>query len=320
MKNNNLLALGVLVKRNIKLYLKDKMTVFFSLLAPIIILALYLLFLGDLQVDTIMNTLKDYDLENVLTHQDIGAVVNNWMVAGLMGTSCITVAINTNMVMMKDKANGNINDMLSSPIKRWVVYLSYIITCFIITFVICFIVLLLAIVYLAATGGLMMSFVDFLAIVGVMILSILSSAAFMILICGFLKTPASLGALNGVISTAIGFLIGAYMPFSMLPDPIEYVGCFIPGSYSVGLFKEYFLKGCIGKLKLKIPPGNNVMSVLTKEFSLELDFFGMRVSTGWMVLALVISLVLFAGLIAIFYSNKKTNFFMAHKKKAKRRK
>lgn len=320
MKNNNLLALSVLVKRNIKLYLKDKMTVFFSVLAPIIILLLYVLFLGKLQVDSIMTMLAESGIDSTLTTQDVTGIINNWMIAGLMGVSCITVCINTNMVMIKDKATGNINDMLSSPVKRWVIYLSYIISCFVVTLAICLVVLLLAIVYLACTGGLMLSFVHFLAIVGITILSTLSSAFFMVLLCSFIKTTNALAALNGLFSTAIGFLIGAYLPFSMLPGAMQYIACFIPGTYSVGLYKEYFLSGYMQFLGDKLPADSEVFRLLNENYSLSLDFFGHEVSTSWMAMVLVISIVLFAGVLAILYSKKKTNFFNATKKRLKKRK
>ena len=320
MKNNNMLALGVLVKRNIKLYLKDKMTVFFSVLAPIIILLLYVLFLGKIQVDSIMGVLADYGIGDALTETDIAGLINNWMIAGLMGVSCITVCINTNMVMLRDKASGNINDMLSSPVKRWVIFLSYIISCFLITLAICLIVLILAIIYLACTGGLMLSFVSFLAILGITIISTLSAAFFMVLICSFIKTPSALAALNGILSTAIGFLIGAYLPFSMLPPAMQYIACFIPGTYSVGLFKEYFLQGYLSNLAGKLPADGQIMELLEKNYSLSLDFFGIEVTTSWMTMVLIISIIVFGGLMVLFYSNKKTNFFNSTKKRLKKKK
>ena len=140
-KCNNFLALGVLVKRNIKLYMKDKMTVFFSLLAPIIVLVLYILFLGDLQVQNIMATIGD-----AVSETEVRALVNNWMISGVMGVSCVTVALSANIIMVRDRMSGNVNDIISSPVKRWVLYLSYIISCFIITFTICLIVLFLSII------------------------------------------------------------------------------------------------------------------------------------------------------------------------------
>ena len=306
-KCNNFLALGVLVKRNIKLYMKDKMTVFFSLLAPIIVLVLYILFLGDLQVQNIMATIGD-----AVSETEVRALVNNWMISGVMGVSCVTVALNANIIMVRDRMSGNVNDIISSPVKRWVLYLSYIISCFIITFTICLIVLFLSIIYLACTGGLMMSFSDFLVILCVTAISVLSSAFFMVLICSFIKTTSALAALNGVFSTAIGFLIGAYLPFSMLPDYIQYIGCFIPGTYSASLFRNYFMGGVMEHLQGKIPP--ETLNQLLGDYSINLNLFGKTISPGWMVFAILVSIVLFAALLAIFYSNKKTNFFAMGRK------
>ena len=43
-------TLSKLVERSLKIFLKDKVGVFFSLLAPLIVLVLYVLFLGDIQM------------------------------------------------------------------------------------------------------------------------------------------------------------------------------------------------------------------------------------------------------------------------------
>lgn len=314
---NNWLALGVLVKRNIKLYMKDKMTVFFSVLAPIIVLLLYVLFLGDMQAESILAMLQEQGVETV-TIADVNALVNNWMISGVMGVSCITIALNANIVMVRDRMTGNVNDVISAPVKRWVLYLSYIISCFLITFTICLIVLALSIIYLAATGGLMMSFSDFLTILCVMVISVFSSAFLMVLICSFIKTTGALGALNSVFCTAIGFLIGAYLPFSMLPSYIQYIACFIPGTYSAGLFRNYFMGGVIRHLQNGGVP-QDLIDGLLSDYSINLDFFRHPVTAGWMVFSILISIVLFAVLLVIFYSNKRTNFFMIGKKLKKKK-
>ena len=285
------------------------MTVFFSVLAPII------LFLGDIQAQSIMSVFESQGYAGLVTETEVRAIVNNWMISGVMGVSCITVALNANIIMVRDRMNGNVNDIISSPVKRWVLYLSYIISCFIITFTICFTVLMLAICYLAGTGGLMMSFADFLTIVCVMVISVLSSAFFMVLICGFIKSTSALAALNGVFSAAIGFVIGAYLPFSMLPNYMQYIACFIPGTYSAGLFRNYFMGGIIRHLDI---PEDVLTNLLDSYFNL--DFFGNKITAGWMVLVVLISIVLFGLLIVIFYSSKKTNFFMVGRKTKKQQK
>ncbi len=307
------LALRVLVKRNIKIYMKDKLTVFFSVLAPIIVLLLYVLFLGKLQTDTVLSMLGDYGLEGSLTEKDVSMIINNWMVGGLMGVSCITVAINTNIVMIRDKMHGNINDIFTSPVKKWVVYMSYILSCFLITLIICLIVLFLSIIYLACVGACVLTFVDFLALLGITMISTISSAFFMVLICGFLKTTSALTAFNSLLSTAVGFLVGAYLPFSMLPNAMKYIASFIPGTYSVGLFKQYFLNGCI-KYVNTLPDSEKILGLISDNFSLNLEFFGASVSTGWMTLVILASIAFFAILMVIFYSNKRTNVFAMHKK------
>jgi len=311
-KNNTLLTLGMLIKRNVKLFLKDKMTVFFSVLAPIIILLIYVLFLGKIQIDTINSTLVSNGIE--IERAAIRAMINNWMIAGVMGVSCITVSVNANIVMVKDRATGAINDTLASPVKRWVIYASYVIACFIVTLSICLIVLLVSLIFLACTGGFLLNFGDFFAILGITIISTLSSSLFTAILCIFIKTPSALAAVNGAFSTAIGFLIGAYLPFSMLPKAMQYLGCFIPGTYSAGLFKNYFLRGPLEVLAGKI---NNpeLIDGLMKDYSVNLEFFGMRISSAWMVFALIISIVVFAGVLFAIYSNKKTNIFAVSKKK-----
>lgn len=172
---------------------------------------------------------------------------------------------------------------------------------------------MISIIYLACSGGLMMTFSEFLGILGITILSILSSAFFTVLICGFVRTTSALAAINGVFSTAIGFLIGAYLPFSMLPIYIQYMACFIPGTYSAGLFRNYFMGGVIRLLKSKVPDAAIVKGIFDS-YSIDLKFFGNTVPAVWMVLALLISIVVFGSLILILYSNKKTNFFALGRK------
>ena len=52
-------TLWLITLRNIKIYLKDKANIFFSLLSPVIILVLYLLFIGKLQTDGLTQALAE---------------------------------------------------------------------------------------------------------------------------------------------------------------------------------------------------------------------------------------------------------------------
>ena len=83
-KNDVSVASG-LALRGIKIFLSDKMSVFFSLLAPIIILMLYVLFLGDIQYDSLKSVMEGLPVDEGVLH----AVIDGWMIAGVVSVSCI---------------------------------------------------------------------------------------------------------------------------------------------------------------------------------------------------------------------------------------
>ena len=77
-----------LTLRNSKVFLKDKTAIFFSLLTQLIILGLFLLFIKSSYLDGVneaLGTLKDK-----VGSADVEALVNSWMISGVLGTAVIT--------------------------------------------------------------------------------------------------------------------------------------------------------------------------------------------------------------------------------------
>ena len=87
----NAYALFALARRNIKVFLKDKANVFFSLLAPLIVLALYALFLGRVQTDGILAALAEAGVTG--GESAVRAFCDSWMLAGSVSCACITVPL-----------------------------------------------------------------------------------------------------------------------------------------------------------------------------------------------------------------------------------
>lgn len=71
--------------RNIKVYLKDRMAIILSMMTQIIVLGLYLLFLKGNYLDTVRENLGE--LESLVTNGAIEALINSWLIAGVIGTS-----------------------------------------------------------------------------------------------------------------------------------------------------------------------------------------------------------------------------------------
>lgn len=280
-----------LVRRHCKVFLKDGMAVFFSLLAPLIVFMLYILFLGEIQADTVAGFFPE---GMPVPEDDVRAFVDSWMVAGVLGVACITVSFSANSVMVQDKCRGQIRDCLVSPVRKQTVTLAYFAFNFIVTVVIVTVVCLIAFVYLAATGRFMLSAGEAFAVIGTILFSSLSSTLFSVLVCALFRTEGALSGFVGIVSAAIGFLIGAYMPMSAFPDGVEYVAALLPGTHSAGLFRNFLMGGALENLTAGLPQAAH--DGIAGAFSMEIDFFGANVGTDIMAVYIAGSIVLFAVL------------------------
>ena len=90
-----------LTKRNLLVYFKDKTSVFFSVLTPIIIFALYVLFLKDTYVSQIQDSAKG--LESFIDISDIENLTASLLLAGILGSALITIPFQALTTIVKDK-------------------------------------------------------------------------------------------------------------------------------------------------------------------------------------------------------------------------
>ena len=195
------IMLANLIGRNLKLFLKDGMSVFFSLLSPLIILILYILFLRDVQMDAVLGAFGNAPVDREL----LETFVDNWMLAGVISVACVTVSFSAQSITIKDREDGILADLMAAPVKRGVLSAAYLISNLLITVSICAFVLAVSFVF-AAGGEWTLSVGDAFSIIGWMMLSAAGAATLSTLICGALKTSAQHGAATGIMSAAIGFL------------------------------------------------------------------------------------------------------------------
>ena len=281
-------SLFQLVKRNILVYLRNSTTVIFSLMAPILILVIYTLFMGDIQVDM----LKGFLTGNTgIADETIRMIVNAWMIPGIVAISCLTVALNGMLVMIEDKERGTVNDFTASPLKPVTRLLSYVIAAFLLTFTICFIFLLIGMSYLAITTGVFFGITAFFESLLILFLSSLSAVLGLMCVMTFFKTIMGVSAFTGIFSALIGFLIGAYLPVSMLPIGIQNLANLIPGSYSTGLFRRIFMGTIFDQLSGSISPA--VIAEVKSAYSYEMVLFGQTISRSGMYIYLTGSIVAF---------------------------
>ena len=283
-------ALIRLTERNVKVFIKDRANVFFSMLAPLIVLVLYVLFIGRMQSDGIIASLAEY---GVSADDAVRAFSDSWMLSGVMATSCITVPLCACSTMVYDKNRGVSADFAASPIPAWLPSAAYFLSVVAAGLIICLIVLCVCFGGRAISGGRLLSVGDVFACIGVTVLSVLSSSTLLVFVIGFIRSEGAFTGLNVIIGTVTGFLIGAYIPISNFPAAVQYVTLFVPGSYSAALFRTFFMDGAVEEMAQAVSP--QFAQGLADSFSVRLNFFGEPLATGWAAVILAGTVVLFGA-------------------------
>ena len=99
----------VLIKRNVKLFFKDKGLFFCSLITPLILLVLYITFLGKVFKDSYMMNIP---AELNVSESILNGLAGGQLLSSLLAVCCVTVAFSANMLMVQDKFTGARKDLL----------------------------------------------------------------------------------------------------------------------------------------------------------------------------------------------------------------
>ncbi len=283
-------ALWALTMRNLKVFLRDRANVLFSLLAPLIVLGLYVLFIGRMQSDGIISALSEF---GVTADDAVQAFSDSWMLSGVMATTCITVPLCACGIMVQDRIRGVSADFLASPVPSWAAPAAYFLSVFLAGACISLIVLGVCFLYIALSGSWLLSVTEVFAAVGTTMLSVLASSTMLVFLIGFLKSEGAFTGINIIFGTVIGFLIGAYIPVSSFPTWVQYITLFVPGSYSAGLFRGFLMQGAIDEMASVA--GEPFAEALSEQFSVRLNFFGSELPAWGAAVVLAGVALLFAS-------------------------
>ena len=291
-----------LTRRHLLVFFRNKVRLMYTLLVPVIIFAVYLLFLRGLELGMVQNILTDpkYALPASVAadaelNKLIQTLVDSWMLSGIVALSTITVALQTNTVFVEDKQNGVNRDFASSPIPKNLLIASYFLYNFIVSALICLVFLLVCFIYLAAAGEFVLTVLNVLTVLVVTFFSTVASTLMTVFICSFVKTEGTMMSIVAIFSTAIGFLIGAYMPLGMM-GWVQNICAFIPGTYACSLLRYAFLETPLLRLTeyaQSLGIESQIVAELSANFGYHLNVFGALVSPQWQSLALSVFIVLF---------------------------
>lgn len=292
----------ILIKRNIKLFFKDKGMFFTSLITPAILLVLYVTFLGNVYRDSFTSNLPN---SLKLSESIIEGLVGGQLISSILAVSCVTVAFCSNFLMVQDKANGTIRDLRISPVKSATLSLSYYVATLLSTLIICFAATGICLTYVAIVGW-YMSLADVLFLLIDILLLVLFGTALSSIINFFLSTQGQISAVGTIISAGYGFICGAYMPISSFGEGLQKIISFLPGTYGTSLIRNHTMQGALAEMQNQgIPTG--VIEKLKDSLDCNLYFFGSHVNIGTMYIILSITIFVLIGIYVLLNKSKKYN-------------
>ena len=291
-----------LIKRNVKLFFKDKGMLFTSLITPIILLVLYATFLANVYKQSLTENLPN-SIE--LSKSVIDGFVVSQLMSSLLAVSCVTVAFSSNFLMVQDKVNGTIKDFKTSPVKSSILSLSYYIATLISTFIISILAMCACLGYVYIKGWYMSSSDVIMLFIDVVLL-ILFGTALSSVINFFLTTQGQITAVGTMVGAGYGFICGAYMPISSFSEGLQKVIMFFPGTYATSLIRNHSLSGVIDEFNSQGIP-KMILTSMKDVFDCNLYFFDKKVEMTTMYLILCITIILLLAIYILLNKFKRAN-------------
>ena len=280
------------VSRNLKVFFRDKTAVFFSLLAVLIVLGLYIFFLGDVWVDSFPNI------------KGVKNLMNCWIIAGLIGVTSVTANMGAFGTMIEDKSKNKIKDFYVSPIKKSKIVGGYIISSFIVGSMMSVVTLIISQIYLVYSGVDVLNFKELTEVFLIILMTSLSNSAMILFIVSLFSSEKEFSTASTIVGTLIGFITGIYLPISMLPDSVQIIVKLFPTSHGISILRQIFMKKQMDISFADVP--TNYINEFKESMGVVYYINDKLVSNTTSVFILIASTIIFFFLaVLILYKKKK---------------
>lgn len=267
-----------LIIRNVRVYYRDRGQVILSLIAPLILLLLYVLFLGNLQIDTLKDSLP------TAADDDINAFVYTWVFSGMVMITTVTTGLSALNTFVEDRIFGRFKDFRVSPINPVQLIAGYLVASFLTAFVMSVVVFIVGLVVVSAMYDSFPGWNNVLISVGYTALMCLGFSSMSSLIVTFIKSSGAFTSLSVIVGTVIGFLAGAYIPLGTMSDSVIDALNALPFSQSAMLLREPLAGDRLTSLTQNLPGAEDTIG---NYFGFDLYIGDTQITVSIAVLVLV---------------------------------
>lgn len=296
----------ILVRRNMKMYFSDKMAFFTSLISPLVLLVLYLTFLGKMTSDSLLS----YFPEGTFSTKLANSLTGGELVSSLLAVSGVTISFTSNMRMIRDELSGAMDDFLLTPVRKPTLFLSYFVASFLASFLLCLVTAFFGILYLFFQGGYLDAEMMFLLLSEIALLSFFGTSLSSF-VNVFVKSERALSAISALVSSAYGFIIGSYVPIHSFSEGLQNVLLFLPSTHMTSLLRKTMLSLPLEEVEKEF--GEEVAKTTAESLDASFSFHGKEISTWVMILIVLLTCLVLLLLYLLFTYLKSSHSFKIKK-------
>lgn len=117
-----------LVKRNVRLFVRDYGAVFFSVLSMLIVLALMVVFLGSMNSENLVDMLAEFggERDTLADEKNASYLIQVWTLSGILLVNAVTVTLTVMGNMVEDEIKNRLASFYTASISRIKISLGYI--------------------------------------------------------------------------------------------------------------------------------------------------------------------------------------------------
>ena len=244
-----------MLKRNILLYLRDRVSVFFSILSMLIVLALMVIFLGNMNIENVVDALAESGSlrDTAADEKNAAYLIQMWTLAGILIVNAVTITLTVMGTMVQDEVKNRLANFYMAPVKRIKITLGYILSSWIVGIGMCILTLIVGELYMVFCGHPLLCAADCLKLCGMIVLNTFIYTSLSYFMALFIHSESAWSGIMTIIGTLVGFVGAIYLPMSMLPEGVSRVLKCLPVLHGAAMMRMVCTKDAIDQTFAGLP-------------------------------------------------------------------
>ena len=291
-----MVTIGILIRRNLRVFWRDRLTVFFTILGPLIVFVLFGVFLRKQTAQLIQSGVPGS------SDADAYGMCDAWVFASVVSLSCFTGSLGMLMAFVDDRTTGRFSDYLVTPVKRPQLAISYVISTLIVSFAISSIFLVFSQLWALGFSDALMSPVQILQGLAAIFLSCFIFSAMNMFIVTFLGSQGAMGGYSITMGTAMGFVAYCFVTPQGLAAWVNNSLALLPFAETASLIRHPMMRPATDRIISVLPTQDlqdQARDVLMNNLAVTLTMDGHELSV-WLIVTILVTLALIFAVLVGF--------------------